>query len=209
MALGLAGAVLVSSCGGSTPRSSWNRHVSAHPVTATLAQILGNRTSALGGAAREGGWHGGAALSDLRRYSGRVQVGGVDQRRLVPPPSSVGGVPVFVEVDDLVVVWQSDNGRVPGTDRDTSANACGAGAPRGNSSCIHIEIDGQWKARGWAPPDFPLDTPIDIQGYIYWDIPHSDEGVPLDSAPSGFVLGHYDTGWEIHPVSAWRFHSGR
>lgn len=54
--------------------------------------------------------------------------------------------------------------------------------------------------------DFPLHTPIDIQGYIYWDIPHVSEGVPLNSAPSGYVLGHYETGWEIHPVSAWRLH---
>jgi hypothetical protein len=146
------------------------------------------------------------ALADLRRYAGRQQIGGVDQRRLVPPPASLGPVPVFVEVDNLEIVWISDNGEVADTDHDTSGNACTVGRPRSNLTCIRIEIDGQWKAKGWAPPDFPLHTPIDVQGYIYWDVPHNSEGDPRNSAPSGYVRGHYETGWEIHPVSAWRRH---
>jgi hypothetical protein len=125
----------------------------------------------------------------------------------VPPPSSVDGKPVFVEVEDIEVVWQYDNGAVSDTDHDTSGNACLVGVPRSNLTCIHIEIDGTWKAAGWAPPDFPLNKPIDVQGYLYWDVPHVEEGVPQDSAPSAFVLGHYGTGWEIHPVSAWRLHA--
>ena len=31
-------------------------------------------------------------------------------------------------------------------------------------------------------------------------------GLPENSAPSNYILGHYETGWEVHPVSAWRLH---
>jgi hypothetical protein len=51
-------------------------------------------------------------------------------------------------------------------------------------------------------------TPIDIQGYVYWDNPYESEGDPENSAPRNYILGHYETGWEIHPVSAWRLHRG-
>lgn len=191
------------------PLTSWNQHVTARPVQAHLAEILGTATRGpYGGATRAGGWRGGVSLADHRRYIDRkIVTGSVDQRRLVPPPSSVDGVPVFVEVDDVEVVWQYDNGAVVGTDHDTSGNACVVGVPRSNLTCIHIEIDGSWKAAGWAPPGFPLNKPIDVQGYIYWDVPHVEDGVPQDSALSAFVLGHYGTGWEIHPVSAWRLHA--
>jgi hypothetical protein len=196
-----------SSHGGST-LSSWNPRLTIRPVRATIPQILGTSANALGGAARAGGWHGGVALEDRRRYKNRQVVSGVDERRLVPPPAAVNGVPVFVEVDNVEIVWSYDNGNVPGTDHDTSGNACLVGVHRSNCSCIHIEIDGQWKAKRWAPADFPLNAPIDVQGYIYWDNPHPEEGVPFDSAPSGYIRGHYATGWEIHPVSAWRRHVG-
>jgi hypothetical protein len=97
---------------------------------------------------------------------------------------------------------------VPGTDQDTSANVCAVGQPRSNLTCIRVEIDGRWKARGWAPRDFPMRTPVDIQGYVYWDTPHESAGDPENSAPSDYIVGHYETGWEIHPVSAWRLHRG-
>jgi hypothetical protein len=148
------------------------------------------------------------SLADQRQWVNKKVVSGADQRRLVPPPATWEGVPVFVEVDDVEAVWMVDNGGVPGTDQDTSANVCMVGQPRSNLTCIHIEIDGRWKARGWAPPDFPMRVPIDIQGYVYWDNPHESEGDPEDSAPSNYILGHYETGWEVHPVSAWRLHRG-
>jgi hypothetical protein len=203
---------LVGGCSSSQWRNpaptSWNEHIATRPVITTISDIVGSRTNSLGGATREGGWHGGISLADRRRYVGRQQVGGDDQRRLVPPPDTVDGVPVFVEVDKVEIVWLYDNGGVPGTDHDTSGNACMVGRPRSNLTCIHVEIDGEWKARGWAPENFPMNVPIDMQGYIYWDVPHAEEGVPYDSAPSDFILGHYATGWEIHPVSAWRRHYG-
>lgn len=206
--VGLLALAPVAACSSSAPGpASWNSHLTIRPLRTTLPAILGTATNSDGGATREGGWHGGVALADLRRYSGRKQIGGVDQRRMVPPPATVDGVPVFVEVDNVQIVWISDNGSVPDTDHDTSGNACIVGRPRSNLSCIHVEIDGQWKAAGWAAPDFPLNTSIDIQGYIFWDKPHNSEGEPYDSAPSGFVRGHYATGWEIHPVSAWRLSS--
>ena len=46
---------------------------------------------------------------------------------MVPPPATVNGVPVFVEVDNVEILWLSDNGDVAGTDHDTSGNACTVG----------------------------------------------------------------------------------
>jgi len=205
-----AAAMLVSGCARAAaeppPPVSWNKHVKERPVRATISEILGTTINTMDGATRAGGWHGGKSLADHRRWAGKKLVSGVDQKRLVPPPAEVAGVPVLVEVDNAEIVAMYDNGHVPGTDHDTSANACMVGRPRSNLTCIHIGIDGRWKARGWAPPDFPMHIPIDIQGYIYWDDPHPSEGVPLNSAPSHYVQGHYETGWEIHPVSAWRLH---
>lgn len=205
-----AALVPLTGCAPPVPASplavSWNSHVKAPPLRTTLPRILGATTNAKGGPTRAGGWYGGTALADRRQWVGKQVVSGRDQKRMVPPPATVAGMPVFVEVDNLEIVWIYDNAGVPGTDHDTSGNACMVGRPRSNLTCIHIEIDGRWKARGWAPPDFPLHTPIDVQGYVYWDNPHDSEGVPMDSAPSGYRLGHYETGWEIHPVSAWRIH---
>jgi hypothetical protein len=210
----MAATAVVSGCGGVSPgpgpppSASWNRHVTARPVRATIADVLGTTVNALGGATRSGGWYTGLSLADQRHWVNRKVVSGADQKRLVPPPATWAGVPVFVEVDNVAAVWMDDNRGVLGTDQDTSANVCMVGQPRSNLTCIHVEIDGRWKARGWAPPDFPLRTPIDVQGYVYWDNPHESEGVPMNSAPSNYILGHYETGWEIHPVSAWRPHRG-
>lgn len=205
-----AALVPLTGCAAPHPASplgvSWNAHVKARPLRTTISQILGATTNAKGGATRAGGWYGGTSLADRRRWINAKVVSGRDQKRMVPPPASVAGMPVFVEVDNVEIFWLYDNGGVPGTDHDTSGNACMVGRPRSNLTCIHIEIDGRWKARHWAPPDFPMHTPIDVQGYVYWDNPHDSEGVPTDSAPSGYRLGHYETGWEIHPVSAWRIH---
>ena len=192
--LGMLAITLVAGCGsapGDRSPTSWNPHLTTRPVRATIADILRTDTNSLGGATRSGGWHSGTALADLRRYVGHRQNGGVDQRRLVPPPATVNSIPVFVEIDDVEVSWSYDNGDVPGTDHDTSGNACTVGRPRSNLTCIHIEIDGQWdgqwKDKGWAPANFQLNTPIDIQGYVFWDVPHREEGVPYDNAPSGSI----------------------
>jgi hypothetical protein len=207
----MAVAAVLSGCGGvpgadPSQAMSWNKHVTARPVYATIPEILGTTVDALGGATLSGGWYSGVSLADQRQWVNKKVVSGADQRRLVPPPAAWEGVPVFVEVDDVEAVWMVDNGGVPGTDQDTSANVCMVGQPRSNLTCIHIEIDGRWKARGWAPPDFPMRVPIDVQGYVYWDNPHESEGDPENSAPSNYILGHYETGWEVHPVSAWRLH---
>lgn len=201
-------ATALSGCAARRPAlpRSWNHHVTVRPLLATIPLVLGTQVSRLGGASRAGGWYGGVSLADRRQWDRGAVVRGSDQKRLVPPPAWVGDVPVFVELDNVQIVWMSDNGHVPGTDHDTSANACMVGRARSNFACIHIEIDGRWKAKGWAPPDFPLHKPIDVQGYVYWDTPHTSEGVPLNSAPSHYILGHYQTGWELHPVSAWRSH---
>lgn len=59
---------------------------------------------------------------------------------------------------------------------------------------VHAEVDIVWKTAGIAPP-LTLQTGdlIDIQGFVFWDSVHLDEG------------WHSYSGWEIHPVTAWRY----
>ena len=71
--------------------------------------------------------------------------------------------------------------------------------------CIHEEIDNNWKGAGYCGAGTACDnntfdairtgTMIDVQGFLYWD-PHD--------ISSG---GHNWSGWELHPLTAWRPHS--
>jgi hypothetical protein len=124
----MAVAAVLSGCGGvpsaePSQAISWNKHVTARPVYATIPEILGTTVDALGGATRSGGWYSGVSLADQRRWVNKKVVSGADQKRLVPPPAAWEGVPVFVEVVDVEAVWMVDNGGVPGTDQDTSATS--------------------------------------------------------------------------------------
>ncbi len=75
---------------------------------------------------------------------------------------------------------------------------------------IHVEFDGDWMATGYcgigtascdnntiAQQTVPgsASTLIDIQGYVYWDPDHVD------------IAYHSYSGWELHPVTAWRPHN--
>ena len=55
-----------------------------------------------------------------------------------------------------------------------------------------------WIAAKVAPPFLPaVGTHIDIQGFVFWDPAHTD------------VASHSFSGWELHPVAAWRPASAR
>src|SRR5207244_2144024 len=58
---------------------------------------------------------------------------------------------------------------------------------------MHMEVDQAWKSAGIAPQNPPVTTQLlDIQGFVYWDPDHVGNA------------WHSFTGWEIHPISAWR-----
>src|SRR6266516_664337 len=74
---------------------------------------------------------------------------------------------------------------------------------------IHVEIDGDWLAAGYCGPGTACDnntlvkqtvqnsatTLIDIQGYVFWDKDHVAD------------QWHQFSGWELHPLTAWRLHN--
>src|SRR6266540_285409 len=70
---------------------------------------------------------------------------------------------------------------------------------------IHIEIDHDWKAARYCGPSTACDdvalnsqttssSVLDVQGFVYWDAPQANQ------------QWHNYQGWEIHPVTGWRFH---
>jgi PKD repeat protein len=79
----------------------------------------------------------------------------------------------------------------------------------GDPTCygrIHLEIDHDWQAAGYCGAGTACDpnalasqtasgsTLIDFQGFVYWDGPQVNSG------------GHSFSGWELHPLTAWRIH---
>ena len=108
---------------------------------------------------------------------------------------------------------------------DTTFNVCdptGAKAGGGDTQCgstypdtmfkFHTEIDQMWKynngQQSIAPPDPGPNGSIgcanynttqvcyvDIQGWVYWDDMHVSES------------WHSFSGWEIHPLAAWKLHN--
>src|SRR5207245_8630461 len=64
---------------------------------------------------------------------------------------------------------------------------------------VHLEIDQAWKSAGVAPGTPPVSTQLfDIQGFVYWD--------PNNNNHLGDQWHGY-SGWEIHPLTAWRISS--
>ena len=159
---------------------SWSAHVHCRPVTTSLPEILGSEMNARGGATEAGGGF-------------QPHLGGPAQQHLLDPPCAVDGTPSFVEVDDVVI----SKAPTRSADGDDSANLTQAGRPDIASELmktIRVEIDNTWISAGVAPPRWPrrLGAKLDVQGFVYWDPGH------VDSA------GHAYSGWELHPVAAWR-----
>ena len=74
---------------------------------------------------------------------------------------------------------------------------------------IHVEFDRDWMAEGYCGAGTACDnntmaqqttagsatTLVDVQGYVYWDPDHVTSE------------GHSYSGWELHPLTAWRTHN--
>jgi hypothetical protein len=146
--------------------------------------VLGSNVG-LGGGAIESG---GAFQPHLR---------GNAQRHLLNPPCTLGDEPTFVEIDGLVVGMDWEQVRTDGDYTGTLADPSRSDIKNAYMKAIHAEIDGKWSRAGVAPPPLPPPgTTVDVQGFVYWDPGHAHE------------LFHNFSGWELHPLSAWRISVG-
>lgn len=158
---------------------SWNPFYHCKPVLTTIPAILGSQQSPLHGAT-EGG---GGFQPHLR---------GPEDQHLLQPPCTVGGRGTFVELRDVVVAEAPDHS----ADGDETVNMDDPNRPDITNpymKTIHTEIDNKLIRAGVAPPiQPPKGTPVDVQGFIFWDMAHTD------------AQWHSYSGWEIHTVTAWR-----
>ncbi len=88
-----------------------------------------------------------------------------------------------------------------------NGNACSTPEDPTCYGIIHLEIDHDWKGAGYCGKGTICDnekleaqtehhsTLIDVQGFVYWDPNHVTEH------------WHSFSGWELHPLTAWRLHS--
>jgi hypothetical protein len=161
-----------------TQAASWNPHVACKATPTTLEAILGKQVNSQGGALEAGGTF-------------QPHLGGSSQRHLLNPPCFVGSEPTFVQIDGLVT---SGFGRAP--DGDYVGALTDPSHPEITNpylKAIHAEIDHTWLNAHVAPPTtMKGGTKIDVQGFVYWDPGHVDQAF------------HFFSGWEIHPLSAWR-----
>ncbi|MCL4437369.1 MAG: hypothetical protein M1503_05185 [Thaumarchaeota archaeon] len=91
-------------------------------------------------------------------------------------------------------------------DPTVSSGSCSSPTDSNCYARIHLEIDSNWKAAGYCGSGTACDnaalasktssysTLIDVQGFIFWDPGHE-----LDQ-------WHSFSGWELHPLTAWRVH---
>ena len=155
--------------------ASWNRHVSCRATVTTLARVLGTQRSPLGGATFAGGGF----------------KPGIPNRRATTPPCSVGGKPTFVQLDRVKLgSCQRIN-----HDGDWTCTVSDPSAARGTPPSLnhmHVESDVNFRKAGWAQPDPPGGTLLDVQGFVYWDPNHTT------------AIWHHYSGWELHTFTAWR-----
>jgi hypothetical protein len=141
--------------------------------------VIGSRRSPLGGATEPGG-----VL--------QPHLTGASRRALDLPCLTRGATPTFVEIHGVQIT--ADSGSPPDGDRVfnvTDPRRLDLSEPMRS---MHLEIEGTWRAAGVAPSTVipPLGSLVDVQGFVYWDAEHTDE------------QWHSFSGWELHPLAAWR-----
>ena len=183
----VAAATLTAATAAPTPRAaatpqsaattdvSWNPHVVCRAVVTTLRTVLGTQKNANGGAT----------------YAGGGFKPGIPDKRSTNPPCSVSGVPTLVELHYVVMGTCNKIN----ADGDWTCELTDPAIPLSagvNMRQIHCEIDGQYRAKGWAPKPPPGGRFIDVQGFVYWDPSHVT------------AAWHHYSGWELHSFTAWR-----
>ena len=158
--------------------TSWNKHVTCRATVTTLRAVLGSKRSSLGGATFAGGGF----------------KPGIPDKRSTNPPCSVSGVPTLVE---LHRVRFSTCSKI-NNDGDWTCpliDPSQIGKLPADLYSIHVELDGNFRAKGWAPAIPPGGKLVDIQGFVFWDPGHTT------------AAWHHHSGWEIHSFTAWRLSS--
>ncbi len=158
-----------------TTDRSWNPHVTCVATVTTLHAVLGSQRSALGGATFAGGGF----------------KPGIPDKRSTNPPCSVSGVPTLVELHRV----QFSKCSKINSDGDWTCpliDPSMVGKLPADLNAIHVELDGNFRAKGWAPKIPPGGTLVDIQGFVFWDPGHTT------------TAWHHHSGWEIHSFTAWR-----
>ncbi len=207
--------------------------VNCTPTVVTIEQILGNQTNSLGGASENGSifnpgitsLYGPDNTPSWLTPSASTPSGWVS-----PGPScsitNVQGqvVSAFVQIDGVqrsyrteaslnTAFTQINGGTAYGTDpqSDTSFNILtpgyGSCSSTNTTACMHslnAQIDRDWKAAGYCGTNTACDnntlvsetaaykSSIDVQGFLFWN--------PTSSNSSE----HNFSGWELHPLTAWR-----
>lgn len=165
-----------------TTVSSLNHYVTRSVLKTSIPTIVGSCSGAYGGATEACG-------------------GFKHPRNTRLTPSQVNGStwPV-VELDNVVV--RSEGRKYWGNGDGDATN--GLYAPAYTSlnlyhKALHSELDYGWRSyysssqKTYA--NLSAGTHVDIQGLVYWDSYHTT------------ASWHYYSGWEIHPVFAWRYHT--
>ena len=154
---------------------SWNKHVTCAATITTLGKVLGTQRSSLGGATLAGGGF----------------KPGIPDKRSTNPPCSVSGVPTLVELHRVQFASCSKINN----DGDWTCeltDPANVGKVPADLNAIHVELDGNFRAKGWAPAIPPGGKLLDIQGFVFWDPGHTT------------AAWHHHSGWEIHSFTGWR-----
>jgi hypothetical protein len=213
--------------------TSWNPNVSCTPILVTVEQIVGNQTGALGGATQSGSIFNPGITSpygpeNTKRWltpSSSTPPGWISPG----PPCTITNakgqiVSAFVQVngvqrgfraeEDWNSTFQTINGGAQypnGPQSDTTFDVltpgywpCTSTNTTGCMHTLHAEIDHDWKGTSYCGPNTPCDNStlvgetaaykslIDVQGFLFWDPDHLNESA------------HNFSGWELHPLTAWR-----
>jgi PKD repeat protein len=201
---------------------SWNPAVSCGAVLLTEEQFVGtvpNPTQPFPGTSSKaiGADYSGGVL----RLAGNLPAGSNPTtwpypKRSTNPPCQVTlsngtAVPTFVEIHNVVVgeVDLAECGALFPGQCDRSFNVCDYTA----SQCLqqdqslttnnynttmfqhHNEIDMVWNNSGLIPASqqqIQQGMKVDLQGFVFWDPDHLDKSY------------HSFSGWELHPLTAWR-----
>ena len=168
---------------------SWNPAVACTALLTTIEGVIGNQANSNGGAT----------------YAGGGFLPGIPNKRSTSPPCTVSGNATFVEIHRLQFPSSytvEDCASYPnGSFCDTTWNANDPNCANSDVYLceIHLEIDQAWKSAGVAPGTRPVTSQLfDIQGFVYWD--------PNNNNHLGDQWHSY-SGWEIHPLTAWRISS--
>ncbi len=193
---------------------SWSSATSCNAVVLTLEQYIGSVVNPKQtGTNRGADYSGGALPLEGGKPAGTNPASSSwpYSKRSTSPPCTVTfsngtALPTLVEIHGLKVgvVTDDECGTVFPNQCDQSFNLCNTNlAPNCASTYpdtmhkLHSEIDMYWNKSGIAPHAPTSGALIDIQGFAFWDDAHLADS------------WHSFSGWELHPVSAWRLSNGQ